>query len=1804
MSTEPSPSVSVLNVDGNGPVHEWQEFLVQPEIGCQLGATNGISGPDVTCNFTSDGLWGYVFDSSTNKAQFGVVSSQLNDNVVLSGLKSANVSPTLIQALQKFGVAGPHDEIPGDNGSLPVVNSATAPLTPPASTAPSGLIESLVENISHSQVLQVLQTGISKTERNAVWFTPGVVFRTDIALTFGLASGAETILQSMATSIAESSFNLHLTPNNEKIDFKIQLQKTLYGAQTSLGDGPLQWEVTNTYRLAFLFAVGAFLFSITLTPSGIDFSVTQNPDSTVVASLLSLTGQDNSSLSTDVVVDNLLSDVRILKASVNKSFGSTADWRITIGLVLGSMEVYLDYSSSSELFTGGLILQGFYALESDKLFPDYHTGQVIVAPDANYQPKLFWDIKDLSKDFQSIPAVFPTAIVLATVAFSKSPTQVWFAAKLISPSTVQDNGDPPVPAPFTWDELDVRLSKSAGRLSSALSTRFTLETPTKDAFADLGLSIAYTGGDWLIMGYAENLTGAMLFQFFDPAFRDPLTAVLGPLTIPTLQVAYTYEKGGVASSFAFIGVVQLGKLQLRLVYQYANSKVGANTAATQTLPADQKSKAMPPVSSITDPKNPSAQLVQTEWDFACDLGAAPGADVTLGQVIDSIVDGGADSLPTFLTNIPFPAVGTDRSLISIKVAKFGTGSVLFALRFTLDGFTFTFAQVGGKAGTKTKQMLRFSVAPLTVMKDIPLINTLPQPFDQLEYVWVNDAGGFLQSEADALNQKVLGGDDSLFYRQLVGQGPKAAPSNADNVVLVPGHHFIVVRNQQATLDHVFAATTPSVAKTLSGPSSGGSTGQPTGQPTGQSTGQASQTADVSTIPPPASPPSKGAVEFTIGPLSISAVALQYKEQGGKKVISLTMDATFVMGPISFSLLGFGFDVPLDAITLDSFSSLTSIQPEISGLSLSFDNPPLLIAGGFEHKTIGSLATNDFQNIYLGGIGISWPPYTFVGLGEYAVLEDYKSIFLYAKLDGPLITLEFATISGIRMGFGYNSVVRSPAMDELTVFPFIDDRSSSSSAGDNPLQIVKNMTQAVGNTAAWVSPKQDSYWFAVGMTAAAFDILTITAVAMLAFRDSGVIVSLYADAVAQMPPDAKSTSEMIVYVELGLVAEMNFIDGYFRVEAALAPTSFLLVKDCHLYGGFALVYWFGTNPHAGDWVFSVGGYHPKYQKPDWYPAVQRLGISWNPGKCMSVTGEAYFAVTPKVVMGGAMIRVTLSIGPVGAWLEASFDCLINFHPLHYSADFNVSIGVTFDMDFWFIHIHIECSVGAWLTVQGPDFGGVAHVDFYLFGFDVDFGSSPEAKPALFLIEFWSMLHQPGPVVDSQNAVASDRLRPRLMLDPNVNPDPTMGPQYQVYTPPSGVPIEGAAFKYVLEDGNYTQAQRPPSGSTSTAAGAGTGNNAPAASAPTNTGAGAKWFVKGGSFKFRIATDFALSHALVQAGDDGDGDAVEVKNPNEKSPAPVQKPGQKPDTGIYSRPMHVDQGITSELTVKIYKKAEELVETGTGKPTIIHHVVGGWTEGAFDIKAVPQATWGKYSIDTDPMASAATSLLSHDDATTPLGMALKLTAPLPYLAKSFIPVFKAADAAVMGVEDFRYNADGDHWYLPVYEPLVKPNLVKPPPRPPLPEMVPSQSLYIPSELTDVEQKEQKETPQQRWDDVGSKWTSLAADKKSVVGDPTDGLIARVCDIFQWEKGWQVKQSLLSGSGKASSATEVVPATTTKIATSPVALGKQTSITATTAPPAWQLTGNFPAKLVRDVNQKGTMVKNLESTYLALPRLAVVS
>lgn len=93
--------------------------------------------------------------------------------------------------------------------------------------------------------------------------------------------------------------------------------------------------------------------------------------------------------------------------------------------------------------------------------------------------------------------------------------------------------------------------------------------------------------------------------------------------------------------------------------------------------------------------------------------------------------------------------------------------------------------------------------------------------------------------------------------------------------------------------------------------------------------------------------------------------------------------------------------------------------------------------------------------------------------------------------------------------------------------------------------------------------------------------------MLQMQQQGFIISVFANGKAQIPCNV-SPKATLFYVEIGMLSEINTIEGYFTVQAALAPSSHVLVPSCRLTGGFALVNWFNPSPHSGDFVFTVGG----------------------------------------------------------------------------------------------------------------------------------------------------------------------------------------------------------------------------------------------------------------------------------------------------------------------------------------------------------------------------------------------------------------------------------------------------------------------------------------------------------------------------------------------------------------------------------------------------------------------------------------
>jgi hypothetical protein len=158
---------------------------------------------------------------------------------------------------------------------------------------------------------------------------------------------------------------------------------------------------------------------------------------------------------------------------------------------------------------------------------------------------------------------------------------------------------------------------------------------------------------------------------------------------------------------------------------------------------------------------------------------------------------------------------------------------------------------------------------------------------------------------------------------------------------------------------------------------------------------------------PSNTPSKGALSKTLGPLSVSAVTLQYKD----KVLWIHLDAVLTLGPISLSLIGFGIGflttgiqlTHLSKIAEDIFDGENRLRWELQGISISFDRPPVMIAGMFEH-TVTLAQDGSKLDSYKGGVGIASPPYMFIGVGEYSAVtladgSGYKSVFIFAKLDG-------------------------------------------------------------------------------------------------------------------------------------------------------------------------------------------------------------------------------------------------------------------------------------------------------------------------------------------------------------------------------------------------------------------------------------------------------------------------------------------------------------------------------------------------------------------------------------------------------------------------------------------------------------------------------------------------------------------------------------------------------------------------------------------------------------------------------------
>ncbi|MFC6082835.1 DUF6603 domain-containing protein [Sphaerisporangium aureirubrum] len=478
--------------------------------------------------------------------------------------------------------------------------------------------------------------------------------------------------------------------------------------------------------------------------------------------------------------------------------------------------------------------------------------------------------------------------------------------------------------------------------------------------------------------------------------------------------------------------------------------------------------------------------------------------------------------------------------------------------------------------------------------------------------------------------------------------------------------------------------------------------------------------------PPAVPPATSGVPATqaqtaddvkwikiqrgFGPVQIQRIGLAYR--AGR--LAVLLDASITLAGLTLSLDGLSAELSLSRpITLPSFS--------LTGLGLSYVSGPTEIGGAFLRGQI--IYEGEPYTAYSGSAQVKLKQLGLAAIGSYVELPQGPSLFVYAYLDYPIGGPPVFFVRGLAAGFGYNRRLVAPGLDDVATFPLIAEAVGGRQAGTT-------LAQELSSLSIYLPPSPGDYFLAVGVHFTSFEMIdSFVLLAVVFGHRFEVDVLGLSTLILPAPGAAAAGVTPIAEVQLALRAAFVPADGYLTVAAKLTRNSFLLSRDCHLTGGFAFSTWFpaeNDSGHDGDFVITAGGYHPRFPVPSHYPSVPRLGFSWQVSPQLSLSGSAYFALTPCALMAGGSLSASWQDDSLHAWFDASMDFLIAWQPYHYEASLHVSVGASYTFSD-FGNNTVNAHVGADVNLWGPDFTGTATIDLTVVSVTVSFGSGDQAAP---------------------------------------------------------------------------------------------------------------------------------------------------------------------------------------------------------------------------------------------------------------------------------------------------------------------------------------------------------------------------------------------------------------------------------------------------------------------------------------------
>ncbi|KAI1192594.1 hypothetical protein F5X97DRAFT_75535 [Nemania serpens] len=1025
--------------------------------------------------------------------------------------------------------------------------------------------------------------------------------------------------------------------------------------------------------------------------------------SAVTSSLHFYTHRISISLDKDMMPRSFQIDVEVamaLSAEQHTPFLATISWEN------GGVQV------SAKLWSK----QSFAPVTPQELHPFYERSAICMprSPNPVYHIPLKTLLR-LPKDAK-IPPGLPNAVTSASLDLYYSSTSGGFTASFstnlecisLGDMDVADSAATPALAlerVFVLVDAEYRPTTPSPALTIVFYAALTLNLPPRSdsnsdladltpSFVPVSFRIAYSyenkKSSWTASGSVSNLSIGNLFALFaKDGSNYAILDIMGKVTIVDAQLTHQYQSES-GTALDIRAQLRLGSITsgINLILDYSHSG--------------------------------------DHWSFNATV--SPAAEDRIVKVIDFLGDLVPDpsQLPELARNLELPLSRIKGSLVCTKIKDTrGASHVVFGLTISIAGVCISVAQIQSNAAAKAQafsesdnagpgRMVRITMTQFPEIPSMPIIGAVDQPFDQLGVVWTSRE--ITPDEIGLLNTFVFKEAPLLSRR-----------TNTDVAPLLKGLHFQVALlasgQNNLVLDHVVQKKQTSKRVT---------TASSDRVPRPEKTDKGEMVDDDSsaltggrTVAPMAK---------KCGPLSVSNIGLSVSGTSMSS-ISVALDAMLTVGPMSMALIGLTFTIDFSKVkSLEDLASMT-FKPNVDGMSLAFVKPPTRFAGLFMKFD------NAAEEGFMGTIAVSMTKFTAVANGMYAESKNAdhtKTMFVFGVLRGPIFSTGSFEVNGLTGGFGYNSRLALPEVSEVSNFPFIKMNNNLAPPRDLSTELAS--LRSGDGQRPWISTARDEMWLVAGVSLKAFQ--TIDAQVLLALTlSSQPKFAILSQATAVFPKSSSSDSsdKALLLLDMVLVAEIDPLHGSIVCAGQFTPRSFILNPSCHLTGGFAFAVFLAGSPFEGDYIFTIGGYARQYAPPAHYPvSPPRVKIIWQYDSQISISGEAYFAISPQVAMGGGRLDMVVDKGWVRVLFSAWADFFIHLHPFDFLAIVGITLTAEVRLPARLFTIHLgPLEFSAQLTLFGPPLSGQASLRLWIYNVTVAFGPSKSPPQPLEWREFVRM-----------------------------------------------------------------------------------------------------------------------------------------------------------------------------------------------------------------------------------------------------------------------------------------------------------------------------------------------------------------------------------------------------------------------------------------------------------------------------------